>query len=244
MFKGAASFFFGLRLLLTKPELRAVMWRMLILQLVIGFLVGVGAWWLLDWLIATYVPQADAWYWQVLAWFAWIFACLLTVTVSIVSFVAIGSVAASPWLETLCIRVEHLEGHEMKVSREPWWRTLLTSLWNILMPLLHFLPWALLALVLLLIPVVGTVAASFVWGYAGIRLLSFEFMDAPASRRGWKWSDRKGDFQNNKWFYFGFSGLAALLLLIPVLNLLILPAAVIGLSRYMLEDKVSTHESG
>ena len=239
MFKGAASFFFGLRLLLVRAELRAVLWRMLILQVVIGILVGAGAWWLLDWLVVTYVPQADAWYWQVLAWIARLFVSLLAFTVSIVAFVAIGTVAASPWLEMLCARVECLEGHEVKVSAEPWWRTVLTSLWNILMPLLQFLPWALLALVLLLIPVIGTVAASLIWGYAGIRLLSFEFMDAPASRRGWKWSDRKRDFQNNKWFYFGFSGLASLLFVIPVLNLLVLPAAVIGLSGHKFDDRVS-----
>jgi CysZ protein len=56
-------------------------------------------------------------------------------------------------------------------------------------------------------------------------------MDIPASRRGWRWKDRKNSFQEHKWFFIGFSGLASILMVLPIVNLLVLPAAVAGLSR-------------
>jgi len=182
-------------------------------------------------LAAMFIPAGDAWYVDALAWLVWLFSFVLALIAGVLGYTALGTIAAAPWLDQLCIIVERLDGKSTVLPRQSWWQTVITSIWNILMPLLGFLPWALLALLLLLIPVVGAMPASLILTYAGIRLLSFEFMDAPASRRGWKWKERKEELNRNRWFYFGFSGLASLLIVIPVLNLFVLPAAVIGLSR-------------
>jgi len=230
MIRGALTLLAGFRLLLVQSELRAVLWRLLALQLALALLVAAGSLYFLNWLIDAYVPQADAWYWRALAWMVELFAWLLAMAVAVVAFVTLGSIAAAPWLDMLCLRVEKLHGGEVASLDQPWWKLVLVSMGNAVMPLLQFLPWAALALALLLIPVVGAVAASLVWGYAGIRLLAFEFMDAPASRRGWKWAQRKSEFAQRRWFHMGFTGLASAMLLIPVVNLLVLPAAVVGLA--------------
>jgi CysZ protein len=39
--------------------------------------------------------------------------------------------------------------------------------------------------------------------------------------------------EENKWYYMGFSGLAMFLLVIPGLNLLVLPAAVVALFPHL-----------
>ncbi|HKI60012.1 MAG TPA: hypothetical protein VKA23_03155, partial [Mariprofundaceae bacterium] len=44
-----------------------------------------------------------------------------------------------------------------------------------------------------------------------------------------KWPERKAQMEDNRWYYFGFSGLAMLLMVIPGLNLFVLPAAVVAL---------------
>jgi CysZ protein len=78
--------------------------------------------------------------------------------------------------------------------------------------------------------------ATAIWIYGGIRFLSFELMDTAASRRGWNFARRKQTLNDKRWFYLGFSGLATILLIIPVLNLFVIPAAVVGLSQYMIKN--------
>jgi len=231
MIVGALSFLAGFRLLFSQARLRSVLWRMLVLLAVLLVVLSTGVFWLSSSLADMFMPGGDAWYVHLLAWLAWFFSFILALVAGVLSFAALGSIAAAPWLDELCIIVEGLEGTDTPLPKLSWSQTVMASIWNILMPLLGFLPWALLALVLLLVPVVGTIVASLIFAVAGARLLSFEFMDAPAGRRGWKWHERKCEFRDKKWFYFGFSGLASLLLVIPVLNLFVLPAAVVGLSR-------------
>jgi len=69
------------------------------------------------------------------------------------------------------------------------------------------------------------------WTYGGIRFLSYELIDAPASRRGWDFNARKQKLAERRWFYVGFAGAAMALMLVPLLNLLVIPAAVVGISR-------------
>jgi len=234
MIKGALGFLSGLRLLLVRAELRAILWRILALLAVLLVLFSMGVFWLTSSLAAMFIPTGDAWYVDLLAWLGWFFSLILSMAAGIVSYTVLGSIAAAPWLDELCAVADRLQGREKDLPVQPWWKSIVVSIWNSMMPLLGFLPWALLALALLLIPVLGTVAASLILTCAGIRLLSFEFMDAPAGRRGWKWPERSREFADNKWFYFGFSGMASLLIVIPVLNLFVLPAAVVGLSRTFL----------
>ena len=231
MFRGIGCLLSGFRHLLGEAELRAILWRMLMLLAGLMLLLSVGVYELSQYLAGRFIPTGDAWYVGILAWLSWLFSLLLALAVGLVSYVVLGSAVSAPWLDTLAERVEK---GALTIRQEPWWRLVLASLSNSLMPLVQFIPYALLSMLLLLVPVYGTVVASVVWGYAGIKLLGFEFMDTPASRRNWRWQERKSEMQKQRWFYLGMAGLASFMLLIPVVNLLVLPAAVVGLSRQML----------
>lgn len=233
MISGMIRFLSGFRLLLTRSELRAIMWRMTGLLAVLILLLSVGMFWMLDVLVDRFIPTGDAFYIAVLAWLLWFFSLILSLAVAIVAYVVLGSIVASPWLDRLCECAEREEGIKLGAPECPWWKLVLGSIWNSVMPLADFLPKALLAALLLFVPVYGGVTASIVWSYGSFRLLAFEFMDAPASRRSWQWSQRKQEMDDNKWFYLGFAGLASALLVVPVLNLFVLPAAVVGLSRHL-----------
>jgi len=233
MISGAMWMLRGLRDLLVEPALRAILWRMLALLAGLMLVLSIGVYELAQHLAERFIPTGDAWYVPVLAWLSWLFSLILALAVGLVSYVMLGSVVASPWLDALCARVEK---GAVTASRQRWWQVVLASLGNAVMPLLGFVPYAALSLLLLLVPVYGAVLASIVWGYAGIRLLAYEFMDAPASRRGLGWSQRKRQMDQNRWFFLGFAGLASALLLVPLLNLLVLPAAVVGLSRFWLQS--------
>jgi len=221
----------GMRMLFSRAELRAVLWRMLGLLAVLLFILTVSVFWMSGAIVERFVPTGDAWYVNILAWLLWLFAFIFACGVGIVSFVTLGSVAVAPWLDGLCVRVECISGVQVKAPEPVWWKIVLSSMHNALMPLAVFIPRAFLALVLLLVPVYGTVLSSLVWAYAGLRLIAFEFMDVPASRRGWQWEQRRNEWCERKWFYLGLSGLASVFMLVPVLNLFVLPAAVVGLSR-------------
>lgn len=236
MIRGMLCLLSGFRHLFAEAELRAVVWRMLMLLAVLMLLLSVGVYELSQYLAARFIPTGDAWYVPVLAWLSWLFSLLLALAVGLVSYVVLGSVVSAPWLDMLAERVEQGAVH---AGRQPWWRIMVASLASSVMPLLQFIPYALLSLLLLLVPVYGTAVAGIVWSYAGIRLLAYEFLDTPAARRGWGWPERKAALENNRWFYFGFAGLASGLLLVPVLNLFVLPAAVVGLSRFWLQSPPS-----
>jgi len=241
MFRGIGCLLSGFRHLLGEADLRAILWRMLILLAALMLLLSIGVYELSQYLAGRFIPTGDAWYVGILAWLSWLFSLLLALAVGLVSYVILGTAVSAPWLDTLAERVEK---GAVTIRQEPWWRLVLASLANSLMPLMQFVPYALLSMLLLLVPVYGTVVASVVWGYAGIKLLAFEFMDTPASRRNWRWQERKSAMQNQRWFYLGFAGLASFTLLIPIVNLLVLPAAVVGLSRDMLsqDDKQKVTE--
>lgn len=229
MFRGAWALVKGFHLILSRQELRSVLWRMLLLLLALFILLTIGVFELSSAIGERFIPTGDAWYIDFLAWLLSFFAMILALGIGIVSFVTLGSIAAAPWLDQLYVRIGRINGVELEQAVLPWWKSVANSLWNSVMPLATFIPLAVLAAIFLLVPIYGTIAATLIWGFAGLKLLSFEFMDTPASFQGWKWSERKAQLDENKWYYMGFSGLAMFLLIIPGLNLFVLPAAVVAL---------------
>lgn len=229
---GAGALLAGMRLLFGKPELRAVLWRMITLLFVLMVILSSGVFWLADYMAGLWIPDGDAWYWQLLSWLAWLFSVLLALVSGIVAYVALGSAVAAPWLDTLAARTELICGHSSKENQAGWTQQFLHSLVNSTRPFVGLLFWAVAALLCFWLPPLATA----IWIYGGIRFLSFELMDTAASRRGWDFARRKQALNDKRWFYFGFSGLATILLIIPVLNLLVIPAAVVGLSQYMIKN--------
>jgi len=178
-----------------------------------------------------WLPSGDAWYWQILSWVVWLLSAILALLIGAVSFAALGSVAAAPWLDALAARTEGLTGKGIDVHPAVWWQQIIHSLVNSIRPLFGLLIWGCVALALFFIPLLGQVAATGIWGYASIRFLNYELMDPVASRRGWDFKRRKQELGQRRFFYLGFGAMALGLMLVPVLNLFILPAAAVGLSR-------------
>lgn len=232
MIRGALSLIDGLRLLLVERSLRSVLWRMLGLLLLLVVLLASGVFWLSDHLAHLWLPQSDAWYWQLLGVVAWLLAFLLALISGVVGFVGLASTMTSPWLDMLAARTEGLAGHDVPENQASWVSQIVQSLASTVRPLLGLLALGLVAAACLVVPVIGQVAATLIWGYAGIRFLNYEMLDVPASRRGWAFSRRRELMREERWYYLGFGLAAMLLMLVPALNVLVLPAAVVALSRH------------
>jgi len=231
MIEGCLSLISGLRHLLAEASLRAVLWRIVLLLLVLMLGVGFGVYSLAEYLAELWMPTGDAWYWQFLASVAWFLALLLALFTGAVSFTMLSAVAAAPWLDLLAERTEILRtGAAISESNRGMMAIMMQSLNNAIRPLGGLLLGGLLALAVIWIPIVGQVAAMLIWGYAGIRFLNFELMDTTASRKNWVYRQRKQILRQKRFFWLGFGGAAMLLMLIPLVNVLVIPAAVVGLS--------------
>lgn len=233
MIKGLMHFVHGLRLLLSRDELRSVLWRMIALLVVVMLLLSIGTFWLVDYMTAMWMPEGDAWYIQLLGWLAGVLAFLLSVITGMLVYVVLGSAVAAPWLDMLAERTEAMHGKSLQVSEQPWSAMILQSLVNSLRPMLELLMWGAAALLFIWLPPLATA----LWAYGGIRFLSYELIDTSASRLGWDFAARKLELKSRRWFYLGFAGSALLLMLVPVINLLVIPAAVVGLSNDLASDK-------
>jgi len=228
--QGVLCFIAGLQALLIEAPLRAVLWRMMGLLVVLMIVCAASVFFLAGLLIEHYVPEATTWYGEVLRGLAWLLASLLSLVVGVIAYAALAAIALAPWLDELAGRAESPPQQPMDLS---WSQSIKQSLVHAAMPLLHLLPFALIALPCLLIPVVGVPLATAVWVYGGLRFLAFELMDTPATRRNMVWRQRQQQAVDHRLFYIGLSGAASLMLMIPLLNILVIPAAVVGLSRRM-----------
>jgi len=233
---GALVLLSGLRLLLSQAELRAILWRMIVLLLVLMIVLSSATFWLVDYLTALWIPTGDAWYWQILSWLAGALAFVLAMICGVVSFVMLASAVSAPWLDDLAARTEALSGKEVVAQSSGWMQLVLQSLSNSIRPLFGLLLWGGAALLFFWLPPLATA----IWTYGSVRFLSYELIDTTASRRGWNYKMRKQQLLDRRWFYFGFSATAMLLMLVPVVNLLVIPAAVVGISRDMLRLQNST----
>ncbi len=231
MFQGVTTFFAGFQMLLSHASLRAVLWRMLGLLFVLMVALVIGVFYLADYLNSLWLPQGDAWYWQIVAWLAWALALFLSLISGVVSFTILASAAAAPWLDTLATRTENILGKSSLENADSWLSQSLAALVNSIRPLFGLLLMGVLALLFLLIPILGGFISTAIWAYAGIRFLNFELFDTQASRAGLAFKQRKNHFAKNRFFWFGFGGTSMLLMMVPFLNLLVIPAAVVALAK-------------
>ncbi len=231
MLNGITTFFAGFQMLLGQASLRAVLWRMTGLLIVLMITLVIGVFFLADYVAQLWIPEGDAWYWDILAWIAWALAVMLSIISGVVSFTALGTAAVAPWLDTLASRTEEILGKTSMENDASWISQSISSLTHSIRPLFGLLLWGAVALVFLLIPVIGAMIATVIWTYAGIRFLNFELFDTQASRSALNFKARKQHMAEHKWFWLGFGGISMILMMVPVLNLLVIPAAVVALAR-------------
>ena len=74
--------------------------------------------------------------------------------------------------------------------------------------------------------------ATVLWTYGSIQFLNYELLDTQASRKDMPFKARKQLMKDNFWFWLGFGSIAMLLMAVPVLNIFVLPAAVVALAKY------------
>ncbi len=180
-------------------------------------------------------PATDAWaitkgLLAALSWLIWIAAILLLLTLNSIVLLMLGQAVASPFLDLLSEKVEAivLAKPAPSFSMGRALRAVLVAVADLIWALVF---WALVNLGLLLLnllPAVGsTVAAALSFCFTAL-LLAQEFVGLALTRQFVSYPGRFGVVWRNKGLGLGFGASTMLLLLVPVLNLLLLPLAAVG----------------
>ena len=189
------------------------------------------------WLGASQLERLDRavqdWLPDWLAWLHWLLWLLFALTALVVIFYAFSLVAnaiAAPFNGLLAERVErmvHPDGGIQPLPAESSWRDLLFSPLAELRKLLYFIGWAIPVVVVSFVPAVN-VAAPVLWVVSTSWMLALEYADYPLGNRGLNLQAQRGLLRQHWLLALGFGGMTLLLTLIPVLNFLAMPAAVVG----------------
>jgi CysZ protein len=179
---------------------------------------------LLDWLL----PQTS---W--LAYLRWLLWPLFAITVLLVvffTFTVLANLVAAPFNGLLAEKVEkHLSDTEPAGDTD--WMALIAdigpSIASELRKLGYFLVRAVPLLILFVIPGVN-LAAPALWFLFNAWYMSLEYGDFPMGNHSLKFPDQLGRMRQIRFTALGFGSMLTLLMMVPVLNFVAMPAAVAG----------------
>ena len=234
-FVGAGYLLRGLKLL-GEPGLKRFVALPLALNiLVFGLLlwVAVGQF---EALMAYLMPQLPEW----LAWLAWLLWALFAVAAAVLVFFTFSIVAnlvAAPFNGLLAEAVErHLTG-QRSVGVGGTMAALKGApgaILDELRKLLYFARWAIPLLVLFLIPGVNLIAP-ILWMLFSAWMLAVEYSDYPLGNHGLSGAEQRQLLRKKRWLSLGFGGVTLLATMVPVVNFLVMPAAVAGATALYVE---------
>jgi CysZ protein len=228
---GGAEVFRGMGMFLGTPGVRLlgilpVVLAGLLVAVLLGLLVAN-----LDRLADALTPFADRWdeSARTLVRVGAGLALLLgSVAVLVVSFTVIAQIIGQPFYERISDRVEHQLGAPPAGADAPWWRSFprasLESALLLGLTLACTVPLFLLGL----FPVLGQTVVPVLQALVGGFFLAVELLAIPLERRGVHLAGRLRFVWRHRGQTLGFGITAFLLFLVPLMNVLAMPGAVVG----------------
>jgi CysZ protein len=174
-----------------------------------------------------------------LEYLLWPLFVALVLLIIFFSFTLLANLIAAPFNGFLAEKVEAVVRGED--SSPPFsWAELLAmiprTLGRELRKLAYFLPRALGLLVLSLIPGLNLVAAPL-WLLFGIWMMAVQYIDYPADNHKMSWDGMLAWLREKRWQSLGFGAATYAALLVPGLNILLMPAAVAGATVFWIREE-------
>jgi len=231
-FTGIRYFQRGLKSL-TNPGLK----RFIVLPLLLNIiLMGGVSWWgisEISGLVDTVVEWLPSW----LSWLSWILLPVAVVTLLVVViyfFSAILNLIASPFNGLLSEALEtQMTGQSL--PEESLAATIARTLARELRKLAYFIPRYLLLLVISFIPVIN-VASPVLWFLFGAWVLTLQYLDYAMDNNGHSFAELHQALRKQPLTTLGFGFVVAIGFMIPIVNMLVMPAAVCGATLYWVEQ--------
>ncbi|WP_257280502.1 MULTISPECIES: sulfate transporter CysZ [unclassified Endozoicomonas] len=154
------------------------------------------------------------------------------------TFTIVGNFIASPFNGLLAEKVQNLHGKSdlPEYELKDWLTLLPRAIGREIRKLIYYLPKAVILLILSFIPVVNLITP-VLWFMFNSWMMSIQYCDYAADNRGVSFNDMLDRLKQDRNYVWGFGATVTLVMLIPFINLLIMPAAVVG-STMLWEDRI------
>ncbi|MET0026715.1 MAG: sulfate transporter CysZ [Candidatus Thiodiazotropha sp.] len=222
--------------LLSKPGIRPfVLIPLLVNILVFSLLIWLGTSQFESWMNRM-LPDPESWlHW--LRWILWPIFAIALVLVVFYTFTVIANLIAAPFNGLLAEKVEAYLGgavvHEPSGFKQLM-KDLLPALLSELRKLSYFLIRAIPLLLLFLIPVLQ-IAAPFLWLMFNAWYLTLEYGDYPMANHNLAFKEQHRRLKQVRLDALSFGGTLTLMMMVPVLNFVAMPAAVAGATIFWRE---------
>lgn len=216
----------GLRLV-RQPGLRRYVIVPLLINVAIFTLVVVYGYMHLETWVNAITSQLPDWL-SFLSWLIWIVAVLVAIAFLLYAFTIFANIIASPFNAVLATRVEErLLGSLDDIPEISWWRVMPRAVGRELAKVAYFLPRLIGLLILTFIPVVN-IAAPFLLLLFSAWMMAVEYTDYAADNNELGFRRLRERLGTNRLQSLMFGIVIYMLMAIPVINLVLMPAAVAG----------------
>lgn len=219
----------GLRLFVLLP---LAVNTLLFIGLIVLALQQFGGW------VDSFMPNLPSWL-SFLEYLIWPLFVLLVLVIMFFTFTLLANIIAAPFNGFLAEKAEVvLRGRD---DFPPFsWAELSAmvprTIGRELRKLGYFLPRAIPLLILSFVPVLNLVAAPL-WILFGVWMMAVQYIDYPADNNKLGWNEMLAWLREKRWQSLGFGGATYLALMIPFLNILVMPAAVAGATLFWVRER-------
>ncbi len=219
----------GLRLFVLLP----LSVNLLLFAGLIGFAVGEFSGW-----VDAFMPSLPDWL-SFLQYLIWPLFVLLVLVLVFFSFTMLANIIAAPFNGFLAEKVEVVVRGQDDFPAFSWGELMAMiprTVGRELRKLAYFLPRAGALLILSFIPGVNLLAAPL-WIVFGIWMMAVQYIDYPADNHKLGWNEMLAWLREKRWQSLGFGGITYLALMIPFVNILMMPAAVAGATLFWVREQ-------
>lgn len=188
--------------------------------------------------MSRYLPQGDAWYWPLLAYFLWFIAILATTVLVFFSFAVIGNLIASPFNELLSEKTEEFitgEKTEIPFSLRQFGSDAVRIMSEESRKMAVFISGMFFLFLLNLLPGIGSLAYAILSAVWTVFFLAIEYTWYVFARKRLRFADQRRFITSHLPLVSGFGCGLLCLLAIPLLQLFTIPLGVIGATQLVLE---------
>ena len=185
-----------------------------------------------------FMPSLPNWL-SFLEYILWPLFVVLVLLMVFFTFTLLANIIAAPFNGFLAEKVEVVVRGEDPFPPFSWAELLAMvprTLGRELRKLAYFLPRAIALLILSFIPVLNLIAAPL-WLLFGIWMMAVQYIDYPADNNKMSWQDMLAWLREKRWQSLGFGGITYAALLVPGLNILMMPAAVAGATVFWVRER-------
>ena len=188
--------------------------------------------------VDTFMPELPQWL-SFLSYILWPLFVALVVFMVFFTFTMIANIIAAPFNGFLAEKVEVVVRGTDDFPAFSWGELVAMvprTFGREMRKLGYFMPRAIGLFILSFIPVVNLIAAPL-WLLFGVWMMAIQYIDYPADNHKLGWNEMLAWLRSKRWQSLSFGGIVYAVLLIPVVNILMMPAAVAGATLFWVRER-------